>query len=59
MAERDLQGLQIEEDRAIRLYMSGKITESQLDHQRKFITDRLEMLRSKLAGYRSQPTAFD
>ena len=58
LAERDLQGVQIEEDRAIRLYVSGKITEDQLDHQRKFITERLEMLRSKLAGYRSQQTAL-
>ena len=58
MAERDLQKVQMEEDRAIRLYVSGKITEDQLDHQRKFITERLEMLRSKLAGYRSQQTAL-
>ena len=32
-AERDLQKVQMEEDRAIRLYVSGKITEAQLDHQ--------------------------
>ena len=48
----------MEEDRAIRLYVSGKITEDQLDHQRKFITERLEMVRAKLAGYRSQQTAL-
>ena len=30
------------------LYVSGKITEAQLDHQRKFITERLELLRSQL-----------
>ena len=53
LAERDLQNVQMEEDRAIRLYVSGKITEDQLDHQRKFITERLEMLRARLAGYRS------
>ena len=58
LAERDLQKVQMEEDRAIRLYVSGKITEDQLDHQRKFITERLEMLRAKLAGYRSQQTAL-
>ena len=58
LAERDLQNVQMEEDRAIRLYVSGKITEDQLDHQRKFITERLEMLRARLAGYRSQQTAL-
>ncbi len=34
-AERDLRGVQMEEDRAIRLYVLGKITEDQLDLQRK------------------------
>jgi hypothetical protein len=47
-AERQLRSVQMEEDRAIRLYVSGKITEAQLDHQRKFITERLELLRSQL-----------
>ena len=37
-AERDLRSIQMEEDRAIRLFVSGKITEAQLDLQRKFIT---------------------
>ena len=32
-AERDLQKVQREEERAIRLYVSAKITEEQLDHQ--------------------------
>ena len=36
-AERDLQKVQMEEDRAIRLYVSGKITEDQLDRQRRLI----------------------
>ena len=40
-AERDLRKVQAEEDRAIRLYVSGKITEKQLDHQRRFIAERL------------------
>ena len=52
--ERDLQKVQMEEDRAIRLYVSGKITEAQLDHQRRFITERLETLREKLNGYRAR-----
>ena len=57
-AERDLQSVQMEEDRAIRLYVSGKITEGQLDRQRRFITERLETLRVRLDEYRSQQTAL-
>ncbi len=56
-AERDLQKVQVEEDRAIRLYVSGKITEKQLDHQRKFITERLETLRENLNEYRARESA--
>ena len=41
-------------DRAIRLFVSGKITETQLDHQRRFITERLESARAKLDDYRAQ-----
>ena len=33
--------------------MSGKITEAQLDLQRKFITERLESARAKLDDYRA------
>ena len=55
--ERELEKVQFEEDRAIRLYVSGKITETQLDRQRKFITERLETLREKLAGYQARETA--
>ncbi len=57
MAERELQKVQLEEDRAIRLYVSGKITEKQLDRQRKFITERLETLRLKLDDYRAREMA--
>ena len=53
-AERDLRSIQMEEDRAIRLFVSGKITETQLDLQRKFITERLESVRAKLDDYRAQ-----
>ena len=53
-AERDLRGIQMEEDRAIRLFMSGKITEAQLDLQRRFITERLESARAKLDDYRAR-----
>ena len=45
-------------DRAIRLYVSGKITEDQLDHQRKYITERPETLRARSDRYRSQHTAL-
>ena len=51
-AERDLRSIQMEEDRAIRLFVSGKITEAQLDLQRRFITERLESARAKLDDYR-------
>ena len=57
--ERELEKVQLEEDRAIRLYVSGKITEAQLDHQRKFITERLETLREKLKDYRARESARD
>ena len=53
-AERDLRSIQMEEDRAIRLFVSGKITEIQLDVQRKFITERLESARAKLDDYRAR-----
>ena len=52
--ERELRNVQTEEDRAIRLYVAGKITEEQLDLQRKFITERLEGLRAKLEDYRAR-----
>ncbi len=56
-AERELRNVQQEEDRAIRLYVSGKITEGQLDHERKFITGRQENLRAKINEYRARKTA--
>ena len=56
-AERDLRSIQMEEDRAIRLFVSGKITEAQLDLQRKFITERLESARAKLDDYLVQETS--
>ena len=45
-------------DRAIKLYVSGKITEDRLDHQRKHITERPETLRARPDEYRSQHTAL-
>lgn len=56
-AERELSNVRMEEDRAIRLYVSGKITERQLDLQRKFITERLESLREKVKDCRARESA--
>ena len=52
-AERDLRTTQTREERAITLFVSGKITEAQLDNQRKFITERLENVWAKLDDYRA------
>ena len=51
-AERDLRSVQLEDDRLIRLYVTGQISEAQLDRQRKFITGRVEDLGAKLDEYR-------
>ncbi len=56
-AEGDLRSIQMEEDHAIRLFVSGKITETQLDRQRRFITERLECAKAKLDDYRAQATS--
>ena len=53
-AESDLHKIQVEEERAIRLYVSGKITEEQLDQQRRFITERLEASRASLHDLRAR-----
>ena len=52
-AERDLRSIQTREERAITMFVSGRITEAQLDNQRKFITERLENVRAKLDDYRA------
>ena len=56
-AERELQRVQFEEDRVIRLYVTEKITEEQMDRQRKFITERLETLRTRLDDLRAREMA--
>ena len=56
-ADREVQRTQTEEDRAIRLCVAGKITEAQLDRQRKFITERLEQARAKLDSLKAQQRA--
>ena len=53
-AERDMRSIQTREDRAITLSVSGKITEAQLDLQRRFITERLESAKAKLDDYRAR-----
>ena len=53
-AERDMREVQMEEDRAIRLFVSGKISENQLDRQRKFITERLNHCRARIDDYRAR-----
>ena len=56
-AERELRKVQTEEDRAIGLYVSGKISEGQLDNQRRQIQERLEAARARLDDYRAQGAA--
>ena len=56
-AERELGKVQKEEERAIGLYVSGKISEQQLDHQRRLIHERLEAARERLNDYRAQGAA--
>ena len=53
-AEKDLKKVQVEDSRAVRLYVSGKITERELDHQRKFINERIETAHAKVEDYRAQ-----
>ena len=54
LAKQDVRSIQMEEDRAIRLLVSGKITEDQLELHRRFITERLESARVKLDDYRAR-----
>ena len=56
-AEADLRKVQTEEERAIRLFVSGKITEDQLDQQRRFILERLEAARARLDDLRAREVA--
>ena len=53
-AEKDLKKVQVEDSRAVGLYVSGKITERELDHQRKFINERIETAHAKVEDYRAQ-----
>ena len=53
-AERDLREVQLEEERLVRLYVTGKLTEEMLDHQRKYITERMEHLRAKVEDYKAR-----
>ena len=53
-AEKDLKKVWVEDSGAVGLYVSGKITERELDHQRKFINEWMETARAKVEDYRSQ-----
>ena len=55
-AEREFRRVQTEEDKAISLFVSGKITEDLLDHRRKLVHERLEDARARLDDYRAQET---
>ena len=55
--ERELGQVQGEDDRAVRLHVSGKISETQLDRQRKFILDKSQKLQAELEEYRSLEAA--
>ena len=52
--ERDLREVQLEEQRLVRLFVTGKVTEEMLDLQRKFITERMEHLHAKAEEYRAR-----
>ena len=56
-AERDLGKVQAENDRLVRIFVSGIINEAELKHQRKYITERLESAETRLSGLRSQRVA--
>ena len=53
-AERELRDVKGEEDRLVRFLVMGKISESEFDHQRTFITERDKNLRASLDEYRNQ-----
>ena len=54
LPEKDLKKVQVEDSRAVGLYVSGKITERELDHQRMFINERMETAHAKVEDYRAQ-----
>ena len=47
-AERELAKVQAEESRLVRWYIAGKLDEKMADHQRRFITERLETARQRV-----------
>ena len=57
-AERELSTIQAEEDRLIAYFAKGKLTEAQLDRQRKFIVERLEGVRSTVGHLKVQRRAL-
>ena len=57
--ERELKRVQQQEDRAIDLFVEGKITEKQFERQRGLITLRLEELRNRLDDFRARRTTAE
>ena len=53
-AGKDLKKVEAEDSRAVGLYVSGKITERELDHQRKLIKERRDTAQAKVEDYRAQ-----
>src|SRR3546814_20682801 len=59
LAKTELQKIETEEDRLIRLVVSGRITEPQFDRQRKFITERLETARASVGAAQGRLDALE
>ena len=55
--ERELSAVQKQEDRAIDLYVAGRIDERQMERQRGQIAEKLEVLRERLEYIRAQEAA--
>jgi site-specific DNA recombinase len=58
-AQAEVTKVETEEDRLVRLFVSGKINETQLDHQRKFITERLVQARASLESANGRQKAAE
>ena len=56
-AEKEIKKIQEDDERAVRLYVTGRITEEELDREREFIRQRLEAVNQKLDDYRVRQAA--
>ena len=57
IAQREFAKVEGENSRLIRLLVTERITEAEFDHQRKFVTERLEGAQEYLAALRTQQAA--